>query len=461
MLSFSTDFPIKAVASQSFAHCVGSWVSKMSTGPFDQVTIAAIVEGTIDQANAGNHNLERLHFKAEDNEETLGFRHSVRDGEVTYSTEVVYFSGRECWAGIRNDRISDTAPLHLRESKKPQIIKALLQSIGGGADGRLTVRDTPYILKEDDQELAVLLLNGEAGNSLPIIYISRNRQGQHLIDAIGLAKMAGGLAHVVLEPSRSFSRSIQDATFGGNAYGGAIGIYTPSGETFFHHPENGADYELRLQIVDQVRKVLLHRMPKRECTWRNLEVLVSRRNIEKLRQSGSTDLEAFVKEFDVENRSLAQQLEATIAELNDLKARQSIERRTERVNSTLPSLLKSQDYFPFEGAEFIRDALSNQLSNLVEGSRRQVKVKEAIALLGDSEEASPRRERLKSALNKAGSLNDAIAVLEELGLTLRSEKNHYKLIYAEDERFSFTAAKTASDHRAFKNLAGEIAKKIF
>lgn len=463
VLSFSTDFPLRNVPVDSFAQSVGSWVAKMPLGPFDEVTITAIVDGNIDRCEAGNHRLERLHYTDESAEtETLGFRHSVRDGDVTYSTEIVYHaSGAQCWVGIRNDRISDTAQLHLKESKKPQIIKALLKNIGGGKDGQLLVRDTPHILKEGDQATAITLINGEAGNSLPIVYVSRDRRGNHLIDALGLARMAGGLAHVVLEPSRSFSRSIQDPTFGGNAYGGAIGIYTPSGEMFLLSPEGDSEHQLRVEIVDRVRKVLLHRLPKVECTWRNLEVLASRRNIEKLREAGSTDLEAFVREFDVENRSLSQQLEASTAELNELKARLSAERRAERGSQSPSSLLKSQDYFPSEGAEFIRDALNAQLGNLVEGSRRQMKVQEAITQLGTTTESSDRRERLKNSLNKADSIDDISNVLEELGLTIKSDKNHYKLLYADDERFSFTAAKTASDHRAFKNLAGEIAKKIF
>lgn len=459
MLSFSTDFPIKACTPDAFATCVGEWVSKMPLGALDDVNVQGIVDGKIENVVSGSHTLERIAVNDAKNER-LGFRHSVRDGAVTYSTEIVFANeGGDCWVGIRNDRVSEDLNFHLRESKKPQVIKALLQKIGGGLDGELYVKDSPHHLRDCDVGMAERLINGDSDGQLPIIYVSRDRYDVIDTDVGALARMAGGLAHVVVEPSRKFSRQIQPGTGGRNAYGGVLGVYMPNGERWLVFPEGRADHDVRREAVDRVRKALLHRKPRISVDWQNLRSLVSRKNIESLKESGSTDLEAFIREFDAENKTLSSQLAAANAELTDLRAQMRLRRND--ISQQSLSLLKSQDYFPEEGHEFLREALEGTLGNLIGSSRRHEKISEAIANLGSTHEGRDRKSRLKDALNRASNLDDAMPTLKELGFSIKSEKNHYKLLYNADERFTFTCPKTASDHRSFKNLASDIARTIY
>lgn len=46
-------------------------------------------------------------------------------------------------------------------------------------------------------------------------------------------------------------------------------------------------------------------------------------------------------------------------------------------------------------------------------------------------------------------------------LSVDEAGKHWKAVYQEDDRYTFTISKTSSDHRAGKNLASTILKKLF
>ncbi|QZS45181.1 hypothetical protein K2F51_06335 [Streptococcus mutans OMZ175] len=51
--------------------------------------------------------------------------------------------------------------------------------------------------------------------------------------------------------------------------------------------------------------------------------------------------------------------------------------------------------------------------------------------------------------------------LQKLGFKITDDGKHYKLVYYEDNRYTFTIAKTPSDSRAGKNNVSIISKKVF
>jgi hypothetical protein len=50
---------------------------------------------------------------------------------------------------------------------------------------------------------------------------------------------------------------------------------------------------------------------------------------------------------------------------------------------------------------------------------------------------------------------------EGLGFAVTEAGKHRKAVYRDDDRYSFTLAKTGSDHRGGKNMVSTITKKLF
>ena len=99
---------------------------------------------------------------------------------------------------------------------------------------------------------------------------------------------------------------------------------------------------------------------------------------------------------------------------------------------------------------------------MVDGSRRQAVLKEFFDRMSNSAEFDRRRKLLKETLSTSDDLDGkAQKVLQELGFTISSDGKHHKLVYNGDARLTFTMAKSSSDHRAGKNLAAEVLRKIF
>ena len=71
-------------------------------------------------------------------------------------------------------------------------------------------------------------------------------------------------------------------------------------------------------------------------------------------------------------------------------------------------------------------------------------------------------EQIKSAFATSGDLNPtARRLLEDLGFSITEDGRHYKAVFQGDGRYSFTIAKTSSDHRAGRNLASQINRTLF
>ena len=51
--------------------------------------------------------------------------------------------------------------------------------------------------------------------------------------------------------------------------------------------------------------------------------------------------------------------------------------------------------------------------------------------------------------------------LEEMGFSISDDGKHYKLVFQGDDRYTFTLAKSGSDHRGGLNAAGDIARLLF
>jgi len=222
---FATEFPIKNdVTKLKFFASAVAWVRGMdhSDLPIEE----GIFDSYRDELVLISGSKEKFTVKALDVEHgfVIGARHEfVGDDTLNWRTEVVATAlGQSASLRIRGQCFSSSAAVPAKTPRRPYFTKSVLMDHWGGSDGVFDVSDSPHFLSEDQRELASRLIIGEEDGFLPIIYLSRNSDNSLLIDPVKLSYDLGGMAHVVVEPSLSFSRSIADLCFRRNPYLGTI-----------------------------------------------------------------------------------------------------------------------------------------------------------------------------------------------------------------------------------------------
>lgn len=463
MLSFSTEFPIGDTDIGSCIACVRDW---LLGSPHTSFRPEQLADRPLSGRWTAATERERIEALLSDREKDriAAFRHSLTDRNLTWETEIV-FSIREdsAFAGIRTSRQSTHAQITLPRAKKPHIIKTILDELGGGLDGEVFVRDTPRFLSENDANMAVRLINGDADNYLPVIYVSRTFDNSLVVRPEPLARRMSGLAHVLIEPSRNFSRSIQHDVEGRNAYGGRIGMHWPNGQSFYLTPEalSTDELEVRRVVENRITDALLNRRPLARCTWARAEAEVAREAIEVLQSAGSNDVQEYIRAFDEELSAKDRQLRDAEAEIWKLEARLKTGFRGDRVGTGI-AIGNEVDLFPGEVTEIIVDGLRQAAQNVQDDSRRHHVLSAAIEANGGHEELQAKREALKEALRGYTSMTkDVLHTLTSLGFEVSEDGKHHKLTYQNDDRYTFSLPKSGSDWRGGLNAASDISKRVF
>ena len=463
MLSFATEFPVSETSSRQFVEAVKLWIVGSPHTAFTRQQIDCIPSSGRWKVETATQRLEGL-FASSGAAETAAFRHVAVDGAIEWITEVSYSkSETDDWVGVRTSRESDRPQLSLPPAKKPLLVRTLINSLGGGLDDELYVSDQPYFLREQDERMAARLLNADADNYLPIVYISCPFAGESPLNANSLARVLGELAHVVVEPSREFSRSIQRAVGSRNVYGGAIGVYWPSGERYRYFVDNiSQEFDVRQALVADIRQSLLNRRPIARCTWSRAEAEVARSVFEALRTSGSEDVSEYVAAFDSEIAAKDRQLEEANKEVHRLNARVRAQAGYDQTQVMGLNFGNEQELHKGEFSEILQDALNAAVENAQDGGRRQHVLVAAAAALPNSTEMKSRRDKIKEILKNYTSMTAEIrSSLERLGFSISEDGKHVKITYMSDERYVFILPKSGSDHRGGLNSVSDISKRVF
>jgi len=207
MLLYATEFPTRSDASiEKFLAVCHKWLTGSPHYPFKSLSPFDAGDGEVGDFSREGHEL-RVAVLEEEGGRRAGVRHSwIEAARRAWTTEVVASEDAEgLWVAVNvtcdvlEPGATPPAP------KKPYIIKQLFAELGGGSDGGIAVRDTAHHLRETEVDHAVTLLTGQAANRLPVVYVSCDFTGYPEVDVDHLARLLGGMAHVVVEPSRSFS----------------------------------------------------------------------------------------------------------------------------------------------------------------------------------------------------------------------------------------------------------------
>jgi len=463
MLSFASEFPVRDCEPAAFVDCVTAWLEGSPHTKLPKDQLRELPETGRWDLRSDSERVEAL-LSSRGGSSIAAFKHTMADAGIEWMTTAVFSRDDDgCWVGIRTSREAQRAQLGLPPAKKPFIVKTILSALGGGLDGEVYVSDAPHNLTSSDLGKATRLLNADADNYLPVVYISRSFEDRILIDPVPLARHLSGLAHVLVEPDRDFSRALQQDVESRNAYGGRVGVYWPTGEYYRYAVEDyETEFDARRVIANRIRLALLHRRPLARCTWARAEAEVARDAFEYLKNSGSGDVDEYIREFDAEITAKNKQLEEAEEEIRRLRAQQRPYLAAPKAAGLQLSTGGEQEFFNGEFLDVIVDALNSASANVQHDSRRQ-HILSAIAVNNSTTEyLRERRERLKNVLRQYQSMDRQTArELEELGFTISEEGKHYKLTYMGDDRYVFALPKSGSDHRGGLNAASDIGKRIF
>lgn len=470
MITFSTEFPLAhGVSTEAVLRLACEWVTGSPHTSFAESNFAVSPTNEAIELRAGNETVT-LASVATESSQMAGLLYRRADAGLEWSTSIV--ARREDSETLFSVLVSCESfgtAVSLPQAKKPYIIKQVLRSLGGGEDGEIPVTDKAFELGEAHASAAAALIEGEARNRLPIVYVSAGFDGEHTIDANSLAAYVSGLAHVVVEPSRAFSSKLRQLVDGRNVYGGTVGVYWPQSrarKSYYLSMFDNDPRALQRAIADDLRLALSNRRLSSRCTWSHLQEELSRLRVTQLREQGSSSLNDYVEAFDAELKAKEARLQEAEDEIQRLNAEI---RRISASNSSMTAggggllaLGKEHDLYPNEVRDTVVSILYSSLSGLRSNSRREHIVRDLIEANPLTDHAAELEREVKAALKDYRTMDAKVrSALIRLGFNLTEDGKHFKITFRGDSRYMFVLPKTSSDHRAGKNAASDITGALF
>lgn len=466
MLSFATEVPFPSgIDSAAFFEAVKKWLLGSRFTKFTTDSLAELGVGDAWDAVEENEFIESLCEITSDSESSAVIYRKSDDDFEWITTVVLSIVPSNTWVSIRVECV----PLHPRAkvpvAKKPVLLRILLEELGYGVDGEFKISDKPTVFSTSEIDLAAKCIRGETPTYMPVIYVSAPFNGPYIVDPNILAASLVGIAHVVVEPNRDFSRELMALTHRKNAYGGTIALYWPQGgrkRSFF--ASNGQSSNvIEQEIFDELRLSLTNRRPMARCTVTAIKELKSRRLINSLKDEGSKEIQNYVDLYEDELTSKNARIEAAELEISRLQAevrRYAIQDRGGE-GITLDTG-EENDLYEGEILDVVIEALESEISRVMANSRRQHVLQALIDNNAMGEERVNNREKIKSVLRGYQSMDTKTKRdLEEIGFSITEDGKHFRLEYKNDPRYNFTLSKSGSDHRAGLNAAGDISRMLF
>lgn len=175
-------------------------------------------------------------------------------------------------------------------------------------------------------------------------------------------------------------------------------------------------------------------------------------------QQKNQELLATQQQLQSENESLKRQLFLNRPETNGTKF--SIKNSSDSANAVILTSTEI-DLYPEERKSLLLDILRSQRSQMEKQKRRIDIIDDILAHNATHPAREDLENQLKTALSSYREMdNKTRGELTRLGFTVTDDGKHCKLVFREDNRYSFACPKSGSDHRGGKNLFSWIRGKI-
>jgi hypothetical protein len=402
---------------------------------------------------------------------SIGFRYDFPDesGRIWRTEAVAKFSKgapSENVLRIRTQCLASDPGAKIEASKKPFFIKTLIHDCITLNDGLLSVSDCPIFLRDDllSLEVAEAAFLGSASEFLPVIYFSKQTGGDYLFSTDELKKLTyrlGGVAHVILEPSREFSFKLRDRVAGRNPYDGTIGICLPQkGQVRKFYL--GGVFQNQTHLLGVIEEFVINSrstMPSKGWDWSELQEqsLRYQRSVNRDRLSAE-ETEALYNE-EIEN------LQERIKDLEEQLKRSDFSNIFENGSNVGPASFHGSGIPEIYEGE-VNDRIHYLIDVALKNSNQYGLDKRSNAIADEllsqhvpSDALAILREGLKSAVKDPKRVGKEVsALLASYGYTKKSEKNHIRLEPRKEfvGLSSITVPKTPSENRGLKNLKSQI-----
>jgi hypothetical protein len=429
---------------------------------------------------------------------SIGILYSSRDSDNdgrAWKTTVV---GKKCEDNVRVAVTLDTEfknpTPRIVFGKTPYMIKQLIRRCGPCRDGKIELQEeVPYAVPEKIKldQLVGLLIGRMMGNSLPIVYISIDKNNEALVSPKELTKELSGLAHIFVDGSaeRSFvaARSLNNTsrvkTVG---YGGGVSIHFPGQpEPHLLVPKRYVESETGLfnagamyrEIVEVVKRGLSIWRPNPELSWEQVwRETVTRRLRSQLTQAEKLgEYVELLRIQDEEMRGDKERIARFIEENFDLERQvNSLSAQTDGLRTALRqggpgaggielNTGAMEEAYPGHFRDILLDYLRGQKSSIggMENSVRRNLLQAILEKNASTEMLDQIEDRLKAAFSGYRTLTPKIReTLGLLGLSVQDGGKHYSITSELYPGVKVTMANTCSDVRAGMNIVHEILNKF-
>ncbi|MDP2745650.1 hypothetical protein [Pseudomonas sp.] len=470
MQYFSTDFPLRCGIKKEelLGECL-NWIIDSPYTSISQEEILRLPEKNEFQFKKEKELLE--YNSARDvNCEVTSLRYTKTDHQFHWITTISFLlmeTSKEVWVNVKSTCESKDTSTNLPTIKKPVIIIRLIDKFGGGIDDDLYVNHNPFILSDDESGYihATNLITGQSSNRLPIVYVSCGYNGRHALIPERIARKLSGLAHVIVEPSRSFSVKIRSRSSSRNVYGGVVGVYWPNnqGVTLHRHDRQwGSVKDFEEEIYSQISGILSKRMPLMKCTWDAVKDIKNRAAIERLKTEETTTNE-LTELYDNEINQKEEELAKIRSEVLRLESVvRSLQAKNPVQGGVTIQVGDEDDYFPNEIYEIVLDAIKDYSTRVKEGSRRQHIIISILESNTPDRASDEKAKIIKEALRGYREMNQKVRfALESCGFEIDADSRHWKITYHGDERYTYVLPKSGSDNRGGLNAGSDICGLIY
>lgn len=470
MSLFSTEFYLKdTIGAAEFLAEARAWAQGMKrTRLFDPDSRETRDGDNIDYRAANGESLMLRALGKGKNLTAIGCRHDLpADTGLNWRTEAVMRkTARGNLLRVRAQCLP-MRPLAVPETpKRTHLIRSLIENGRVMDDGPLPVQTGPHLLLDTSacNALAADIASGAASCALPVVYLSVSDGGQPPFDACTIDRLAMdvcGLAHVVVEPSRTFSFAVRDRSHGRNVYAGTIGISVP-GRGFVRRMYLGPLYHDLAELAEATRRAaveLRSAMPSQDgWDWHDLQdgILADHRKRDARRLSVEENDKLWQEELasrDERVRELDSQVKAL---------QRTLREAAEAGSAGLLPEIDAPEIWRGEFSDRIRAALLFCLEKGGDAGwdKRSLAVFDAVSAgLRSSADLDELRADLKRATRDAKRLNAEVKrVLLQHGYVDKSDNKHSRLEPAPGYigLDSITLMKTPSEHRGPDNLVSQI-----
>jgi hypothetical protein len=469
---FATEFPVKSdVDRAKFVAQAIAWIKGMEHTTLFGSNVD--ITNLTDEAGITSPEGERLVLKEHrgDKRYLCGVRHEVSDGEGRiWRSEVTLTKAHDLSAiRSRTQCLLSAERGKLQIPRKPYFITMAIDEGWAEVDGPFQISRLPIYLNNQDIEAAVNAITGQHNGILPIVYISRKDDSTLPFSTEQVAALAhrlGGVAHVVIEPSRRFSVQLMGRSLAKNPYLGAIGICIAEHgivNQFFAGHIHRTPEDLFHAVYNTVERYVSNRVAVTGADWADI-VEESVQQLRKTAETNQFDAEAW---FALRDEEIAEK-DAKIAELQLELSRvqsESLVTASSQASFMSESLLQSfgSELYPGELSDRVRKiivaASSGDISGLDERSR--LLAEHISRLTRWSGGASQLEARIKAAGKDSKADARLLSVLKDVGFKVRPGSGHPVLIA---EHLSGipqqTLSASSSDHRAGRNASTQIVRDL-